>query len=92
MMQPISISAQRGLIPLEEKHMTKISLAIAALVLASAASTAAFAAMPNTRPAITQGEAYNRCEAEFAPNDRHSYPEVEACVQRLTHVNQSNSD
>ena len=72
--------------------MTKISLAIAVLVLASASSTVAFAAMPNTRAAITQGEAYTQCEAQFPPNDRHSYPEVEACVQRLTHVNQSNSN
>jgi hypothetical protein len=71
--------------------VTKISLALASLlVLASAASDVAFAAMPHAE-VVTQGEAYDECRAQQDPamNDHHAYPAIEACVQRLTHVNQS---
>jgi hypothetical protein len=75
--------------------MMKASLILASvLVLASAASNVAFAAMQNSRTPITQGEAINECRAQEEPalNDHHARPVIDACVQRLTHVNQSSNN
>jgi hypothetical protein len=73
-----------GLLLLEEKHMTKISVALATvLVLASASSNVAFAAIPNTQAAVTQGQAINECRAEGFQG-KHGHIAREACVARLT--------
>jgi hypothetical protein len=74
--------------------MTKISAALAtALILASASSNLAFAAMPATNVAITQGQAIDDCRAQQQPDlnmrQHHEHLAIEACVARLTHVNQS---
>jgi hypothetical protein len=97
MTRPTSVAAQRGLIRLEEKYMTKISAVFATvLILAAASSNVAFAAMPNTSAAITQGEAINDCRAQEQPDlnmrQHHEHLATDACVARLTHVNQSTAN
>lgn len=72
--------------------MTKISVALAAvLVLASAASSVSFAA--TSQAAMTQGRAVDECKAKFDPvaNAHHTGDAVAACVTRLL-GHQANQD
>ncbi len=68
--------------------MTKISLALAAvLAVASAMPNVAFAAM-NNNPGAVQGHDINRCRAHEGPSigSRHNRDARVACVQRLEHM------
>lgn len=64
--------------------MTKISAALAAL-LVLASSNVAFAAIPNSTSAFIRGQVVDRCRVlEHAGMDNHhAHLAVDACVQRL---------
>lgn len=83
--RPISTAELLGLIPPKEKHMTKISMALAtALLLASAFSNAAFAAT-TSGPLLAQGDAIRACRAQqvLGMHEHHDHLAVDACLQRL---------
>ena len=68
--------------------MTKISLALAAvLAVTSVVPNVAFAAMSNSHAAV-QGRDINRCRAHEGPSigSRHDRDARVACVQRLEHM------
>jgi hypothetical protein len=71
--------------------MTKISVALASmLVVASASSNVAFAAIAGNRAVVSQGEAINECRAQGFQGE-NGHIAREACVQRLTNASQSNA-
>jgi hypothetical protein len=77
--------------------MTKISVALASvLVLAAASSSVAFAAIGSSRTALTQGEAINQCRMQEQPDqnmrEHHAHLARQACVERLTNASQSTSN
>ena len=75
--------------------MTKVPMALAALlVLGSATSGGAFAATNSSQSAFERGQAINACRAkeDAGMNNHHARLAVDACVQRLLARVQSTTD
>ncbi|HWG05998.1 MAG TPA: hypothetical protein VG271_13375 [Beijerinckiaceae bacterium] len=75
--------------------MSKTSAVLAGLLMLSAiAPNAAFAAVTGGRAAMTQGQVVDQCRAMEEPStdNHHAGPAIQACVDRLEHVNQMRSN
>jgi hypothetical protein len=75
--------------------MSKTSAVLAGLLMLGAiAPTTSFAAVTAGRAAMNQGQIINQCRATEDPSsdNHHAGPAIQACVDRVEHVNQMRSN
>ncbi len=75
--------------------MSKTSAVLAGLLMLGAiAPTASFAAVTAGSAAMTQGQVIDQCRAMDDPSsdNHHAGPAIQACVDRVEHVNQLRSN